>query len=204
MGILPPIETIARTGVLACWFIYLVSFLLRKRSPAETGVRSGGSPAAGLLIQGCAFFLVWGIQRQSYGQIVPMPEIFYLVLSILALPLAALSLWMLIAAHRELGKQWSVSVRVLSGHELVTTGPYSIVRNPIYTGLLGMMLATGFAVSHWLAIVIAIPVYLIGADIRIHREEVLLHKVFGAEFERYVKKVPSVIPFLRSTPPPAT
>jgi len=46
------------------------------------------------------------------------------------------------AAVQRLGKQWSIAARVTEDHELVTEGPYRIVRNPIYTGMFGMMVAT--------------------------------------------------------------
>jgi protein-S-isoprenylcysteine O-methyltransferase Ste14 len=41
-----------------------------------------------------------------------------------------------------LGKQWSIAARVVEGHELITDGPYRIVRHPIYAGMLGLLVAT--------------------------------------------------------------
>ncbi|MGB2676239.1 MAG: isoprenylcysteine carboxylmethyltransferase family protein, partial [Candidatus Acidiferrum sp.] len=38
--------------------------------------------------------------------------------------------------RRHLGKNWSQAVTVKEGHELITTGPYALVRHPIYSGLL--------------------------------------------------------------------
>ena len=79
---------------------------------------------------------------------------------------------------------------------LVTTGVYGVVRNPIYTGMLGMLLATGLAVSHWLGLSIAIVVFAIGTFIRVRSEEKLLREAFSAEFDEYAQRVPAVIPFL--------
>jgi protein-S-isoprenylcysteine O-methyltransferase Ste14 len=65
-------------------------------------------------------------------------------------------------AVRTLGAQWAYVARVTEGHRLVTEGPYRWVRNPIYSGMLGMMLATGLAVSSWMAFPIAIVVFGVG------------------------------------------
>jgi len=99
-------------------------------------------------------------------------------------------------AVRSLGKQWVLAARLLEGHKLVTEGPYNVVRNPIYTGMFGMLLATGFAVSHWLGLSIAIVIFAIGTFIRVRSEEKLLREAFGGEFDEYARKVPAVIPFL--------
>jgi len=115
---------------------------------------------------------------------------------VLTMVLAAFSVWFCSASIRTLGEQWSLAARVVEGHKLVTKGPYSIVRNPIYTGMFGMLLATGLAVSHWIGLMIAIVIFAIGTFIRVRSEERLLREMFGPEFEAYARKVPAVIPFL--------
>ena len=117
-------------------------------------------------------------------------------LSILTMLVAIASVWFSAAAIRTLGQQWSLAARVLEGHKLVTQGPYSVVRNPIYTGMFGMLLATGLTVSHWIGLVIAIVVFAIGTIIRVRSEERLLREMFGGEFDQYASTVPAVIPFL--------
>ena len=99
-------------------------------------------------------------------------------------------------ARQTLGKEWSVTARLVEGHRLVTEGPYRIVRNPIYTGMFGMLLATGLAVSHWIGLAIAIVVFALGTFIRVRSEEKLLREMFGPEFDAYARKIPAVIPFL--------
>jgi protein-S-isoprenylcysteine O-methyltransferase Ste14 len=104
--------------------------------------------------------------------------------------------WLCISAIRTLGQQWSLAARVIEGHKLVTQGPYSVVRNPIYTGMLGMLLATGLANSHWIGLLIALVLFSIGTAIRVRCEAVLLREAFGEEFEKYARKVPAVIPYV--------
>ena len=119
-----------------------------------------------------------------------------IALSVLTMVLAVASVWFCGAAVRTLGKQWSLAARVLEGHKLVTEGPYNVVRNPIYTGMFGMLLATSLAVSHWTGLSIAIVIFAIGTFIRVRSEEKLLREAFGAEFDEYARKVPAVIPFV--------
>ena len=98
-------------------------------------------------------------------------------------------------AVRELGKQWSLTARVLDAHELVQSGPFAHVRHPIYSALLGLLLATGLALSTaWLTL-LAAAVYLIGTYSRALREEALLRAHFGAAYEAYAARVPRLLPW---------
>jgi protein-S-isoprenylcysteine O-methyltransferase Ste14 len=76
----------------------------------------------------------------------------------------------------------------------LTAGPYACVRNPIYTGMFGMLIATGLAMEHWLALAAAIVIFAVGLVIRVRTEEKLLRAAFGEEFEEYAKRVPAVLP----------
>ena len=93
--------------------------------------------------------------------------------------LAAGSVWLCISAIRTLGQQWSLAARVVEGHKLVTQGPYSFVRNPIYSGMLGMLLATGLAVSHWLGLLAALVLFSLGTAIRVRSEAALLRRLLA-------------------------
>ena len=90
-----------------------------------------------------------------------------------------------------LGKQWTYQARVLKDHDLITQGPYSIVRNPIYLGMFGMILSTGLVFSHWWLALIAIGFFLVGNQIRIRAEEKLLRESFGQKFDDYAARVPA-------------
>ena len=78
----------------------------------------------------------------------------------------------------------------------IGAGPYRFVRNPIYTAMFGMLLATGLAISHWAALIGAGLVFAIGTRMRIRSEEKLLRESFGPEFEAYARSVPALVPRL--------
>jgi protein-S-isoprenylcysteine O-methyltransferase Ste14 len=62
--------------------------------------------------------------------------------------------------------------------------------------MLGMLVATGLALSHLIALLAALIVFFIGTIIRIRSEEKLLRSAFGEQFENYARRVPAIIPGL--------
>lgn len=176
------------------WIIFGLTFLLRKKPPGVQEAKRAPASSLGILLQSVGFMFVWLIGRTRWW---PFPHSFLgeLVLAVVAVMLAfASSLFALLAA-RTLGKQWTYRARVIEGHELIKAGPYSVVRNPIYLGMFGMLLATGLVYSRWWNFLGAVVFFLIGNQIRIRAEEKLLRETFGAQFDDYARQVPSFLPW---------
>jgi len=190
--------TLAFGVVMLSWLAFVVAFalFLRKKAPSAPDSKREPTSIVGIALQGVSYAVVWTFRRPPFTPIVSSSKIVEVAFAVLTMALAIGSVWFVSAAVQTLGKQWSITARVLEGHKLVTEGPYSVVRNPIYTGMFGMLLATGLAISHWLGLLIAIAVFAIGTAIRVHSEEKLLRGAFGEEFETYARKVPAVVPFL--------
>jgi len=96
-----------------------------------------------------------------------------------------------------LGRQWRVDAGLSHDHELVTTGPYKLVRHPIYTSMLCLLLGTGFMVTPLWLFLLAVVVFLLGTEIRVRIEDRLLASRFAERFQEYARKVPAYIPFVR-------
>ena len=111
--------------------------------------------------------------------------------------LMAGSVWLGMDAVRTLGKNWSLAARVITDHELIATGPYAFVRHPIYTGMLGMLIANGLVFGTWYSLLAGIAIYWLGTALRTRREEALLRQTFGAAYEDYARRVPPLLPGLR-------
>jgi len=194
--VLNPLPTAVFGVVLACWFVFAATFLFRKKPPKTVARMSASTSRWGIALHGLSFAAVWSMHRQYFTPLEPMPKWLEIALAILTTTIAVASVGTCLAAIRTLGRQWAIVARVVEGHKLVTEGPYRWVRNPIYLGMFGMLLATGLAVSRWWIIPIAAAVFLIGNTIRVHSEEKLLRESFGAEFEVYAQRVPAMFPRL--------
>jgi protein-S-isoprenylcysteine O-methyltransferase Ste14 len=181
--------------VFVCWFAFALLFLLRKKPPkGEEAKRAPGSKW-GILLQSCGFALVGSVHRGHWWPF-PASVAGEMGLAAIAVGLALASDWLCLRAIQTLGKQWTFEARVIKGHELITQGPYSLVRNPIYLGMFGLMVSTGLVFTTWWAMLIAVAVFLAGNQVRIRAEEQLLRETFGSQFDDYARRVPAFLPRL--------
>jgi protein-S-isoprenylcysteine O-methyltransferase Ste14 len=193
-----PRALITLAGVVLCWMFFAGVFLLRKRPPKAAEAKRDKSATVGIFLQMVAYFLVF-FQPPWQPFLPPVAALngpVGIAFSVFTVGIAIASGWLIESAVRTLGRQWAVRARLVEDHKLITEGPYAHVRNPIYTGMLGMLIATGLAMEHWTALIVAIVIFMIGLVIRVKTEEKLLRAAFGAEFEEYAKRVPAVIPGL--------
>jgi protein-S-isoprenylcysteine O-methyltransferase Ste14 len=187
--------TLAFAVMILSWCAFVLAFVFHKKPPSPPDAKRDPTSIIGIVLQGLSYAMVWMARRVWFTPMFALPKYFDVAFALLTAILAIISVWFCSIAIRTLGKEWSLAARVVEGHKLVTQGPYSVVRNPIYTGMLGMLLATGLAASHWIGLVIAVAVFAIGTIIRVRSEEKLLRETFGAEFDEYARTVPAVIPF---------
>lgn len=191
-----PLALITLAGVSLFWIFFAGIFLLRKKPTKAAEAKRDKAATLGIFLQMCAYFLVF-FQPPWQKFLPPVAELrgaAGIAFSVFTIGLAAASGWLIEFAVRTLGKQWALRARLVEDHKLITEGPYAYIRNPIYTGMLGMLIATGLAMEHWVALVIAIVIFMVGLVIRVRTEEKLLRAAFGEEFEAYAKRVPAVLP----------
>lgn len=148
----------------------------------------------GICLQGVSFGCISILKRPLFSPIVDMPKAVEVIMAAVTIGIAIGSALLVFAAFRALGRQWAFTARLVVGHKLIMEGPYLWVRNPIYTAIFGMMIATGLAVSQWTAFPPAILVFIIGTVIRVRSEEKLLREAFGSEFDEYAHRVPVFLP----------
>ena len=195
-GTLDLAQKLAFYGVIICWWLFALTFWLKKRPPKVTEAKRDWNSLLGLVVQSIAYFLVWfdPMRRKTLAPERVQSPLVEWGLALLAVAIAIGSVLLVHSAARQLGKQWALAARLIEGHDLIQDGPYRFVRNPIYTGMFGMLLATGLAICQWNQLAIAIVVFFAGTYIRIQSEERLLRQAFGAEFDAYKKRVPALIP----------
>ena len=193
------INLISLAIVAISWCIFGYTILFGRKAHTSEEKSSAPKSWVGLVLQLAGIGITFILPRLPVASPLITDQLTVnIVLQILAITLAVSSVWLAIAAIKELGKQWSLEARVLEGHNLITTGVYSTVRHPIYTAMLGMLISTGLSWSHWIAIVFGLVVFLVGTKIRTNLEEALLREAFGEEFENWKAKVPGLIPYLKT------
>jgi protein-S-isoprenylcysteine O-methyltransferase Ste14 len=106
------------------------------------------------------------------------------------------ALWLLYRTHRDLGRNWSMSLDVREQHTLITNGVYTHVRHPMYSAFWLMGTAQLLLLPNWFAG----PAGLIGFSVlffgRVRREEEMMIGAFGDEYRAYMRRTARVIPWV--------
>jgi protein-S-isoprenylcysteine O-methyltransferase Ste14 len=98
-------------------------------------------------------------------------------------------------ARFTLGRNWSSTVTVKAGHELIRSGPYRFVRHPIYSGILAGLVGTSIG-EGTLPAVIGVGIALCGLRMKWKTEERFMVEQFGQQYVEYQREVKAVIPGL--------
>lgn len=145
----------------------------------------------GIVLQGVAIGVAF------FGPVRFLPQWFdayALATAVLPVVLAVSGVLLLDGALRALGQNWSLVARVREDHALITTGPFALVRNPIYLAMLLMTIAAGIALGHIVHLTVAVPLFILATAMRVSREERLLREQFGAAYDEYAQRVSRLIP----------
>ena len=118
-----------------------------------------------------------------------------LALVVTGLTIQAASMALYYWARQHLGRFWSGAITIKSEHRLIRTGPYRLLRHPMYTAVLGMFVGTvivSWQIHALVGLALGIAVYL--RKIRI--EERTIREAFGSDYESYRRKTWRLIPGL--------
>ena len=111
------------------------------------------------------------------------------------LPLCA-ALWLFRRSHADLGRNWSVTLKVREQHVLIKSGVYRHIRHPMYSSFFLLGLAQLLLLPNWLAGLSG----LVGAGLlyvfRVFREERMMLETFGDEYRSYMVATTRIIPWV--------
>jgi protein-S-isoprenylcysteine O-methyltransferase Ste14 len=176
----------------AAWFA--AWYVLALRARRGTRLESLRSRVVHFSLLGSAAVLLFvpGFSRGPLGwRVLPGgPGTFLAGVAILVTGLA-FTVW----ARVHLGRYWSGALTLKKGHRLIRTGPYELVRHPIYSGLIAALVGTAVSLGELrgaLALVLAAAAYLRKIGI----EERALAREFGDEHARYREQVRLLVPFI--------
>jgi protein-S-isoprenylcysteine O-methyltransferase Ste14 len=182
--------------IVALWIVWLLLWMLasvrvkktRAPEPASTRIAYAIPKILTALLLFSPVFRR-GVFSQRF--ITPSPATEWTGVAITALGIA-FTLW----ARVHIGRNWSARVVIKEQHELVRSGPYRLVRHPIYTGLLVAIAGTALVVGEVRAVA-ALAFAIIGFTAKAKREEAILSGEFGDEYARYRRETGMLLPRLR-------
>jgi protein-S-isoprenylcysteine O-methyltransferase Ste14 len=171
------------------WILWLGYWWFEARNTART--QKSESLLTAVLYRGATVIgivLIFGLKGQR-TELWPVSVPLLGIAVILMLGGFAFAIW----ARRHIGRFWSAKITLKEGHQLIESGPYNLVRHPIYSGLLLSMAATVMTIGT----VQSVCGYalLVGALIfKLAAEERLLAANFGGAYREYQKRVKALIP----------
>ena len=181
------------TPALILWIVFSLYWTVASRNSAQTqqSETKVSTVFHQVILNLALVLLFWPVQGLK-GWF--LPQRFHFLVAVGATIQAGfilLAVW----ARRHLGSNWAAEVRIGVGHQLVRTGPYRLLRHPIYTAMLGMFLGTAIASSQYHALLgLAI---LVAAYLRKTRmEEEILSQTFGVDYDSYRRESWALVPLV--------
>jgi protein-S-isoprenylcysteine O-methyltransferase Ste14 len=179
-------------GTIVCWFLFAVFWLiLRKR--VNKNIYEQTAEQKLLAIANFTFYfalLYWPLffapERHTFQS--DASGVIGLIICIVGV---LLSVWSRLIA----GKDWSSRLAIKETYNLITKGPYNIVRHPVYTGFILGLLGSAIAIGH-LSGFIALGIMLSGLIAKIGQEEKVLSSRFPDDYESYQTRSKKLIPFI--------
>jgi protein-S-isoprenylcysteine O-methyltransferase Ste14 len=175
-----------KTAIVVVWVLFWIYWLI-SAAGAKEGSRTRRTRPPGLLIVVLAFVLLRVFRAGSLAVHNPILQAVGAILLVCGLGLAV---W----ARIYLGRNWGMPMTQKAEPELVTSGPYSYVRHPIYSGILLAVLGTSLATEiYWLIALVVWGTYFIYSA---RVEEKIMTASFPATYPSYRTRTKMLIPFL--------
>jgi protein-S-isoprenylcysteine O-methyltransferase Ste14 len=189
-------SNLAIHGALAtAWIIFfLVWIVMAFRVKGTLKRQSARGRAIQVVLGGLAYILLF-TDTFAWGslalRLVPAQPWWKIPGAALTYAGIAFTIW----ARIVLGGNWSSDVTLKKGHSLVRSGPYALVRHPIYSGLLLAMLGTALVVAEVHAF-LGVAAACLAWRLKFREEERFMTEQFGLEYEEYRRRTPALVPFV--------
>ncbi len=152
-----------------------------------------GLVLVGLLLAAALLFWLW------VPLPLPLPAAAALALEVVGLALFVGGAVVVVWARQTLGRMWGIStsreVKLLPDHQLVTSGPYRLVRHPMYFGWWAAVLGLLLIYRTWILVLLLVMSLAVFYQ-RARLEDSVLAARFGAEWQRYIRQAKFIIPFI--------
>ena len=177
------------------WIIYVIWFIIVVYlTVSAIGVKQETQghllQSVGIMLAIIAAFLLPRLPMFSFLNVASINPL----IDSLGVILCAAGMVFLVWARQNLGRNWSQTVSIKKGHELVTSGPYRYVRHPMYAG--GIIACIGSAIvvgGAWILLLVILGLIFLW---RVGAEDRLMARQFPNEYPLYKKRTKALIPFV--------
>jgi protein-S-isoprenylcysteine O-methyltransferase Ste14 len=186
--------------VVACVLlgVFLVCQRLMRRGEQARSLQSLPVDRGSTRFLGVAFLLgvlglIAGPLLNAYGlgEASPAPFLGWLGVAVMVLGLA-LRLW----AQAVLGRHYTTTLRHADDQQVLTAGPYRLLRHPGYAGMLVAWVGAGLATANWAVASANTLFMLVAYGYRIAVEEAMMLGAFGGRYQEYKARTWRLIPFI--------
>lgn len=179
----------------AVWITFLIYWQVRAFNTKNT---QRLEPAISRILRALTFLLAIVLLSTTW---IPLPWLYRPVWPVgfwpfwLGAAITISGLLFAVWAREHLGRNWSRSVTIKQDHELITTGPYGVVRHPIYTGILAGFLGVAIALSEVRGLVVFVLIFGVFWA-KFSMEEQWMRSQFGETYAKYVHRTAALVPYL--------
>jgi protein-S-isoprenylcysteine O-methyltransferase Ste14 len=143
-----------------------------------------------IILLAIIFFIITSEQFRQFAGTTPHSAALAVIGAALCVAGLAFAVW----ARVHLGKNWGMPMSLKEQPELITSGPYRLVRHPIYSGILLAMLGSALVGGAiWLLIAVIFGCYFIYAA---KKEQHIMLKEFPDQYSAYMKRSKMLIPWI--------
>jgi protein-S-isoprenylcysteine O-methyltransferase Ste14 len=189
------VESLAKIIISASWGVFIVVWMLAALFAKRTVYRESAARRLRYILP---ILLGWFLIFRGYrlgtpfnNDLLPETNAILAAAAILCVCRLGLCLW----ARAVLGRNWSGTVTLKENHELIVRGPYRLVRHPIYTALMAMLIATWMEQSH-IAGMIGLLLTFISFWIKLGQEEEVMQQQFPKQYPAYQLRTKRIVPFI--------
>lgn len=177
------------------WIVFLLYWQIKA---ANTKTTQRLEPAASRALRVLIFVIAIALLSTTR---IPLPWLYHQLWPFglwsfwLGAAIAVAGLLFAIWAREHLGRNWSRSVTIKKDHELITTGPYAVVRHPIYTGILTGFLGMAIAISQVRGFIVFVLIF-VAFWMKFRMEERWMRSQFGDTYAAYARQTAALVPYI--------
>ncbi len=175
------------------WMVFFVAWMLAAFRTKRAAQRADWRRRLAYGIPVVVGFALMFDDRRNLGwlddRILPKTQ----ELAVAAIALTLTGMGFAVWARVHLGRNWSSAPMIKEQHQLIRSGPYRLVRHPIYTGLL-IALAGTFLANGRVRGALSVVVVGLAFDIKRRIEEEFMVQTFGEQYEDYRRTTGALFP----------